>query len=342
MSMALRKPLALTTLVSLIDPSPAPARENPRDAESWITQAQGSWLVGLDNLSTVPDWLSDAMCRAVTGDGDVRRRLYTDGELVVFSFRRVLAVTSIDLGALRGDLADRMLPVSLHTIDTKARKRESEGKADWQREHPRALGALLDLAADVFAALPSIKLAELPRMADFAEVLGRRRSGAGHAGTAALHREPSQHGCGQSFGRSAHTSHHRTRRHRLDCGRDLSAVDPATTENHHHLEKQQLQRRTSTTKNNYYYYYNNNLNSSYDYYYYYYYYYYYFSATCPPITRMEKRAVALAAASGASGTGNRGADRARRGRSWRDQRRIHLSSGCGVVDRHRVNGGARK
>jgi hypothetical protein len=48
----------------------------------------------LDNLSTVPDWLSDSICRAVTGDGDVRRKLYTDGEHAVFSFRRAVAITS--------------------------------------------------------------------------------------------------------------------------------------------------------------------------------------------------------------------------------------------------------
>jgi hypothetical protein len=34
------------------------------------------------------------------------------------------------------------------------------------------LGALLDLAAEVLAVLPSVRLDELPRMADFARILG--------------------------------------------------------------------------------------------------------------------------------------------------------------------------
>ena len=60
-------------IVDLIDPSPVPLRQAPRDAESWVTAAAGSWVVALDNLSGIPPWLSDSLCRAVTGDGSVKR-----------------------------------------------------------------------------------------------------------------------------------------------------------------------------------------------------------------------------------------------------------------------------
>jgi len=158
-------------LVTMLDPSPVPARKPPRDAESWVTAAAGSWVVGLDNLSTVPDWLSDSLCRAVTGDGDVRRRLYTDGDLAVFAFRRCIVLTGIDLGALRGDLAERLLPISLATIDGAHRLEEADLWPAWDQAHPRVLGALLDLAAAVMAVLPSVTLDSKPRMADFARVL---------------------------------------------------------------------------------------------------------------------------------------------------------------------------
>ncbi len=101
-------------LTRLLDPSPVPLRKPPRDADSWVTAAAGSSVVGMDNLSAIPEWLSDSMCRAVTGEGDVRRRLYTDGDLAVFSFRRCLLINGIDLGAIRGDLAERLVPINLH------------------------------------------------------------------------------------------------------------------------------------------------------------------------------------------------------------------------------------
>ncbi|MEL7158966.1 MAG: ATP-binding protein, partial [Actinomycetota bacterium] len=66
------KTTATKLLVSIVDPSPVPARKPPRDADSWVTAAAGSWVVAIDNLSTIPLWLSDSLCRAVTGDGDVR------------------------------------------------------------------------------------------------------------------------------------------------------------------------------------------------------------------------------------------------------------------------------
>ncbi len=78
-------------LVDLIDPSPVPLRQAQRDADSWVTAAsgsRGSWVVALDNLSAIPPWLSDSLCRAATGDGNVKRALYTDADLAVVKFRR--------------------------------------------------------------------------------------------------------------------------------------------------------------------------------------------------------------------------------------------------------------
>ena len=79
-------------LVDLIDPSPVPLRQAPRDADSWVTAASGSWVVALDNLSAIPPWLSDSLCRAATGDGNVKRALYTDADLAVLKFRRCVIV----------------------------------------------------------------------------------------------------------------------------------------------------------------------------------------------------------------------------------------------------------
>ena len=165
------KTTATKVIVGLVDPSPVPARKSPRDVEAWVTAAAGSWVVGIDNLSGIPPWFSDSLCRAVTGDGDVRRQLYTDGDLVVFSFRRAVVANGIDLGSLRGDLADRLLPIALDLIADTARRDEQALWPAWAAAHPRILGALLDLASGVLARLPSVELASKPRMADFARVV---------------------------------------------------------------------------------------------------------------------------------------------------------------------------
>jgi len=76
----------------------------------------------------------------------------------------------------RGDLIDRCLFVHLSPIPETSRRTEKELWADFDREAPRLLGALLDAVAGGLRMLPHVQLSSLPRMADFA-LLGKRRVG---------------------------------------------------------------------------------------------------------------------------------------------------------------------
>ena len=156
-------------LTRLVDPSPAELRSGPKDLEQWAVAAAGSWVVMLDNISGVQPWLSDALCRAVTGDGMVRRRLYENDDLTVLKFRRVVGLTSIDTGALRGDLADRIVLFELDRFPHRVEELEQERafRAAW----PRLVGALLDLAVAVLRVLPTLRVEDPPRLADFARVV---------------------------------------------------------------------------------------------------------------------------------------------------------------------------
>ncbi|MEE1929462.1 ATP-binding protein [Streptomyces sp. TRM 70351] len=165
------KSKAAQMFINLIDPSPAAKRSQPRDEKAWSRQAFTSWALCLDNVSTIPPWLSDTLCKAVTGDGVVDRALYTDDDVVVLTFRRVLAMTTIDAGALAGDLAERVLMLDLNLIEAHQRRSEEELDAAFGTARPAALGALCDVLAAVLAELPHVRLESMPRMADFARVL---------------------------------------------------------------------------------------------------------------------------------------------------------------------------
>ncbi|WP_254068760.1 ATP-binding protein [Streptomyces sp. TM32] len=165
------KSKAAQMFINLIDPSPAAKRSQPRDEKAWSRQAFSSWALCLDNISTIPPWLSDTLCKAVTGDGVVDRALYTDDDVVVLTFKRVLAMTTIDAGALAGDLAERVLLLDLQLIDSTRRRSEEELDATFAAVRPAVLGALFDVLACALAVLPSVQLDSMPRMADFARVL---------------------------------------------------------------------------------------------------------------------------------------------------------------------------
>ena len=163
------KTTAATMIVGVIDKSAAPTRSQPRELETYALSISASWTTVFDNVSTIPELISDALCKTVTGDAFTKRKLYADRELTVVSFRRVVVITTIDAGALRADLADRLVLVELDKID------KVLSEIEIIKRHgelcPRLLGAFCTLLASTLARLPGVEIEELPRMADFARVL---------------------------------------------------------------------------------------------------------------------------------------------------------------------------
>jgi hypothetical protein len=85
--------------------------------------------------------------------------------------RAAAEATTRPVGALRGDLADRTLPINLDRIEESARLTERQLNERWTQDQPRIFGDLLSLAASLIKRLPSVRLASSPRMADFARIL---------------------------------------------------------------------------------------------------------------------------------------------------------------------------
>lgn len=126
------------------------------------------WFAAFDNVSAVSDEVSDLLCRAVTGDGFSRRRLYSDDEDLIYQFRRCLCLNGIGLVAERPDLLDRCLLFPLEHIPPEHRREEREVVRAFDDLRPELLGALFDALAGALRRYPSLPAVPLPRMADFA------------------------------------------------------------------------------------------------------------------------------------------------------------------------------
>jgi hypothetical protein len=155
-------------LKALIDPNVAPVRALPREERELMIAANNSYLLAFDNLSGLPAWLSDALCRLATGGSFAVRQLYTDDEEVLFQAARPLLVNGIEEVITRVDLADRSIFLTLAPIGEQQRRAEAELWRGFQLARPRILGVLLDAAVRGMQTLPDIRLTRLPRMADFA------------------------------------------------------------------------------------------------------------------------------------------------------------------------------
>ncbi|NMB45029.1 MAG: hypothetical protein GX998_01315, partial [Firmicutes bacterium] len=155
-------------LRSLVDPNVAPLRTTPRDERDLAIAAHNSWILSFDNLSGVPPWLSDALCRVATGGGFATRTLYEDNQETIFDYIRPVAVNGIDEIVTRHDLLDRSLVITLPVISDEKRQDEETFWAAFEEAQPRILGALLDAVSTGLARWESTKLDAMPRMADFA------------------------------------------------------------------------------------------------------------------------------------------------------------------------------
>jgi hypothetical protein len=162
------KSSAQRILRNIVDPSSVPIRGVPRDEHNLYIDATSGWVIALDNMTTIPAWLSDALCRLATGGGFSTRRLYTDDDQILFDAMRPVVVNGIGDVVTRPDLLDRALIINLPPIEKKNRRPEKVLEAELEAAKPGILGALFDAVAAGLAGQNKVDLDGLPRMADFA------------------------------------------------------------------------------------------------------------------------------------------------------------------------------
>ena len=153
----------------LIDPSAALIRAVPKDDRDLVVSASNSWALVFDNLSGVPAWFADALCRLATGSGFATRMLHTDRSETIFDAARPIVLNGIPSLTDRADLADRAVTIHLATITEEARDSEDDLIAAFEAKRPIILGALLDAVASALRNLDKVKLERMPRMADLAK-----------------------------------------------------------------------------------------------------------------------------------------------------------------------------
>jgi hypothetical protein len=123
-------------------------------------------MEALDNLSHIPDWLSDTLCRAATGAAISKRLLYSNDDEALIQVKRPIIINGIGDLAGRQDLVSRQIIINLEDIHPSQRVKEGAFWQAFHEVHPRILGALLTLVANGLKQLPHTKLEALPRMAD--------------------------------------------------------------------------------------------------------------------------------------------------------------------------------
>jgi hypothetical protein len=99
-------------LRALVDPNAAPVRAIPREERDLFIAAGNGHLLAFDNLSDLPHWISDALCRLASGGSFAVRQFYTDQDEILFQAARPAILNGIEDVITRPDLADRAIFLS--------------------------------------------------------------------------------------------------------------------------------------------------------------------------------------------------------------------------------------
>ena len=123
-----------------------------------------------ENVSNFNRSIADTFCRAVTGAGIERRKLYTDSDPHTLWSQRPIVINGISVPSTRPDFLDRCLIFNCKRMNSFKNLKTLDEKFESIR--PKIFRALLDLLVETLCQHPSTPPATQFRMADFA-TLGR-------------------------------------------------------------------------------------------------------------------------------------------------------------------------
>jgi hypothetical protein len=159
----------LSSLIKdMVDPSILPLLSIPTMNEQFAQHMHHNYLVVYDNVKGVPGWLSDEICKAITGIGILRRKLYTDTDAVAYNYKRCIIINGINNCLTESDALDRAILTEVSRITADKRRELAQVIAEFEKMKPELLGYIFDVLSKALVIKPDVSIKEIPRMADFA------------------------------------------------------------------------------------------------------------------------------------------------------------------------------
>jgi hypothetical protein len=152
----------------IVDPSKADLLTLPGKDEL-VQQLAHHYTAFYDNVNRINQMTSDVLCRAVTGAGASKRRLFTDDDDVIYKYRRIIAVNGINNVVQSADLLDRSILVELERIPKNERRTEAELNNSFKGDIQSILSGVFNTLAKARTIFDDLEIESFPRMADFAK-----------------------------------------------------------------------------------------------------------------------------------------------------------------------------
>ena len=154
-------------LRAILDPHVAPSRSLPRQEEGIYLAASNSRLSSYDNLSHIPLWASNAMCRICSGSSHSSRTHHTNDEETLIYAHSPFILNGISDIIQYNDLAERAIFLRLKPISEENLRSEAEMMKVFEDSRARILGALLHGVSISLKRRDKVKLSRHSRMEGF-------------------------------------------------------------------------------------------------------------------------------------------------------------------------------
>lgn len=154
----------------IVDPSEAKTISLSTSTENLVLSIHNRYCVCFDNVSKINQQTSDILCKAITGDGTAKRKLYTDSDEEIYNYKRKIILNGISPNMEFPDLIDRNITYTTQKVPEEERITEEDFGKNFYKLLPLALGQIFKTLSKAMVLHDTVKaeVKHLPRMADFA------------------------------------------------------------------------------------------------------------------------------------------------------------------------------
>lgn len=155
----------------IFDPNGAPTQSLKHDERDLSISAMHQGMLAFDNVNaSLPEYISDIICRLTTGQGFRTRELYTNMGEVILKLKRPIILNGINRASYKPDFIDRECPMHLGIMPESRRLTDAEIRAKAEMLIPKVRGFILSIipkAMTLYSQVEAELKGKLPRMADF-------------------------------------------------------------------------------------------------------------------------------------------------------------------------------
>jgi len=157
------------SVAKILDPAAMNVSSIPTTANDLALLFNNQYVTNFDNVSEISQEESDMMCRAITGEGFTKRKLYTDDAIIIWNYKRKIIINGITPSLDYPDFKDRSILYETTPVREDERISEEEFQARFNKLLPFVIDEIFTILSQALLMYRRIKkeIHTKLRMADF-------------------------------------------------------------------------------------------------------------------------------------------------------------------------------